>query len=1206
MPKAENFLGIGVTGYNEELLYKPPRHPECIGSVAALVSFTKRNAMSRFQIVITSLLLTAFAPLTLLVQADDQSLSTVELNKVRKILSNRCFTCHGPDEAERKADLRLDTFGQATLDRDGTFAIKPGDVEASQVVTRISTDDEFTRMPPGENAVPLTSEEIALIKRWIAQGAKYGEHWAYVAPQKPAIPAVKNNQWGRNDIDAFILAEIEKQGLNPNAPATRETLIRRLSFDLTGLPPTIEQVNAFVEDGSDDAYENLVDRLLGQPTYGERWATMWLDLARYADSAGYANDPGRTIWLYRDWVINAFNNNVPFDQFTVEQLAGDLLEDPSQQQLVATAFHRNTLTQSEGGTNDEEFRNVAVVDRVNTTMQVWMGTTIRCAQCHTHKYDPITQEEYFKFFAFFNNTEDADRADEQPLLSILTPEKQQQKSDLELEIKELERQLTPTVETLTSQIQRWKQQLEHQVAWEVVKELEATASSGATFSVGDDGVITVSGEAGETEVYELSFATALKDVKALRLEVLSDDALPGKGPGRANNGNFVLSEIAGSFGGARSESPQGQIVRIDLPGQGKMIHIAELEIFSGGRNIALEGQAKQSSTDFGGDVKRANDGNTDGIYTNNSVTHTAVEANPWIEIDLGKVAPIDLINIWPRTDADLYARMNGFVLSVLDAERNLVWKQEVAQAPKGVHEATLDGLLPIEFSAASATFEQREGDVINNFGVNKAVDGDAKSTASGWAVGGQIGQDNTAVFEIGNRVGTAEKTEIKLILTQNYNAHPLGKFRISLTTETESVAVLPNNVVEILNAGFDPAEESQVKTLRDHHLRVVPPPKELTDKIAAVKKQMDGIKPVTVPIMRELMGERRRKTHIQVRGNFEALEGEVTEGTPAVLHQFPEDAPVNRLGLAQWLVSSENPLTSRVIVNRYWEQLFGQGIVRTSEEFGAQGDFPSHPELLDYLAVTFQQDLNWDMKQLLKLIVMSSTYRQSSHVTAEHKQIDPYNYYLARGPRFRLNAEMIRDQALAVSGLLDQKMLGPSVNPPRPKLGLSAAFGSSTDWTTSPGGDKWRRGLYTQWRRSLPYPSMATFDAPSRNVCTIRRVNTNTPLQALVTLNDPVYIEAAQAFGRRLIAEGGAGVEDKVTFGFRLALSRSPYEIERQRLIKLYETVLADYQADRESAMQIATMPLGPLPDEVDVAEAAAWTIVGNVLLNLDETLAKR
>ena len=591
--------------------------------------------------------------------------------------------------------------------------------------------------------------------------------------------------------------------------------------------------------------ENLVDRLLGQPTYGERWATMWLDLTAMQTQPDTLNDPGRTIWLYRDWVINAFNDNVPFNQFTIEQLAGDLLEDPSQQQLVATAFHRNTLTQSEGGTNDEEFRNVAVVDRVNTTMQVWMGTTIRCAQCHTHKYDPITQEEYFKFFAFFNNTEDADRADEQPLLSILTPEKQQQKSDLELEIKELEERHRP-LRRLPAKFNGGSSSSNIRSPGKSLR-IEATASSGATFSVGDDGVITVSGEAGETEVYELSFATAMKDVKALRLEVLSDDALPGKGPGRANNGNFVLSESAGSFGGARSESPQGQIVRIDLPGQGKMIHIAELEIFSGGRNIALEGQAKQSSTDFGGEVKRANDGNTDGIYTNNSVTHTAVEANPWIEIDLGKVALIDLINIWPRTDADLYARMNGFVLSVLDAERNLVWKQEVAQAPKGVHEATLDGLLPIEFSAASATFEQREGDVINNFGVNKAVDGDAKSTVSGWAVGGQIGQDNTAVFEIGNRVGTAEKTEIKLILTQNYNAHPLGKFRISLTTETESVAVLPNNVVEILNAGFDPAEESQVKTLRDHHLRVVPPPKELTDKIAAVKKQMDGLNRLRFP-----------------------------------------------------------------------------------------------------------------------------------------------------------------------------------------------------------------------------------------------------------------------------------------------------------------------------------------------------------------------
>lgn len=1144
--------------------------------------------------------------ISIVAQADQEQLSNVELNKVRKLLSNRCFTCHGPDEAERKADLRLDTFDQATLDRDGTFAIKPGDVNASIVVDRVTTDDEFERMPPGEDAVALSVDEVELIKRWIAAGATYGEHWAYVSPVKPDLPPVKNDRWGRNEIDRFILAEAERQGLIPNEEATRHALIRRLSFDLTGLPPTLKEVDAFVSDTRENAYELLVDRLLENPAYGERWATMWLDLARYADSAGYANDPSRTIWLYRDWVINAFNQNLPFDRFTIDQIAGDLLEAPTQQQLIATAFHRNTLTQSEGGTNDEEFRNVAIVDRVNTTMQVWMGTTIRCAQCHTHKYDPITQAEYFKFFAFFNNTEDADRADEQPLLSVLTAEKQRQKEELDLQIEELELQLAPNTEAVAHQVELWKKQAERDVKWEVVTSIDAKAQSGATFDVSADGVVTVQGNSAEQDVYELVFSTPLKEIKAIRLETLANDSLPGKGPGRGNAGNFVLSELTGSFGGVRNESPQGQIVRIDLPGKGKMIHVAELEIFSDGTNIALEGTAKQSSTDFGGEVTRANDGNTDGIYTNNSVTHTAVEENPWIEIDLGKVAPIDLINIWPRTDNDLYSRLDGFVLSVLDAQRNLVWKQTVSKAPKGKFEATLDGLLPIEFATASATFEQLEGAVVNSFGVLKSIDGDAKNAASGWAVGGAIGQNNTAVFEIGNRVGTAESTEIRLVLTQNYKNHALGSFRISLTTDTGVVTLLPKAVSQIVTAAYDPANDGQAKILRDYYLQVVPPPKELTDKIAAVKKQRDAIKPVTVPIMRELMGDRRRKTHIQVRGNFEALAEEVNEGTPAVLHGFPEGAPVNRLGVAQWLVSEENPLTARVIVNRYWEQLFGQGIVRTSEEFGAQGDFPTHPELLDYLAVTFQKEMQWNMKEFLKYIVMSATYRQSSQATEQHKAVDPYNYFLARGPRFRLNAEMIRDQALAVSGLLDRKMLGPSVNPPRPKLGLSAAFGSSTDWTTSAGGDKWRRGLYTQWRRSLPYPSMATFDAPSRNVCTIRRVNTNTPLQALVTLNDPVYIEAAQAFARRILKEGGDSVVEKVTYGFRLTLARFPYDVERERLIKLYETVLADYQEDMESAKEIATMPLGDLPEELDMAEAAAWTIVGNVLLNLDETLAKR
>ena len=443
--------------------------------------------------------------ISIVAQADQEQLSNVELNKVRKLLSNRCFTCHGPDEAERKADLRLDTFDQATLDRDGTFAIKPGDVNASLVVDRVTTDDEFERMPPGEDAVALSVDEVELIKRWIAAGATYGEHWAYVSPVKPDLPPVKNDRWGRNEIDRFILAEAERQGLIPNEEATRHALIRRLSFDLTGLPPTLKEVDAFVSDTRENAYELLVDRLLENPAYGERWATMWLDLARYADSAGYANDPSRTIWLYRDWVINAFNQNLPFDRFTIDQIAGDLFEAPTQQQLIATAFHRNTLTQSEGGTNDEEFRNVAIVDRVNTTMQVWMGTTIRCAQCHTHKYDPITQAEYFKFFAFFNNTEDADRADEQPLLSVLTAEKQRQKEELDLQIEELELQLAPNTEAVAHQVELWKKQAERDVKWEVVTSINAKAQSGATFDVSADGVVTVQGNSAEQDVYELVF-----------------------------------------------------------------------------------------------------------------------------------------------------------------------------------------------------------------------------------------------------------------------------------------------------------------------------------------------------------------------------------------------------------------------------------------------------------------------------------------------------------------------------------------------------------------------------------------------------------------------------------------------------------------------------------------------------------------------------
>ncbi|HYT93384.1 MAG TPA: DUF1553 domain-containing protein, partial [Gemmataceae bacterium] len=754
--------------------------------------------------------------------------------------------------------------------------------KASELIARIfSTDSD--RMPPKGNHKQLKAHEKALLKRWIDEGAEYQRHWAFVPPQRPPLPVTKTKGWARNAIDHFVLARLEKEGLQPAPEADRYALARRVTLDLTGLPPTIATVDTFVNDKRPDAYERFVDSVLASPAYGERWATVWLDLARYADSNGYATDNPRTIWRYRDWVIDAINNNLPFDRFTVEQIAGDLLPGQTESQIIATAFHRNTLTNDEGGTDDEEFRVAAVVDRVNTTLQVWMGMTIACAQCHDHKYDPFSQEEYFKVYAIFNQTEDADRSDNSPLLTMISPEEQKQKAKLEGEIAGLQKRLNQS---------------------------------------GPD------------------FEAALKRWEYLYQKRLNTDKLPPK------------------------------------------------------------------------------------------------------------------------------------IKAILAVER-----------------------------------DQRKD---------------------------------------------AEKAE-------------LAKYYRSIAPEL----------------------------------------KPARDRVAVLQKQLAQVKGIATPIMRELAEGKQRKTKIHIRGNFLDQGKEVSPGAPAVFHPLQKGSPPNRLTLARWLVDPANPLTARVTVNRYWEQVLGAGLVETPDDYGIRGKLPTHPALLDWLATEFVAR-KWDVKELLKLLVTSATYRQSSRVTPDLAERDPDNRLFARGPRYRAPAEVVRDQALFVSGLLSPKMHGPPVRPPQPKLNLTAAFGGGTDWTTSGGEDKYRRAMYTQWRRTTPYPSMTAFDAPSRNVCTVSRPRTNTPLQALVTLNDPVYVEAAQALARRVVKEGGATTEARVSYAFRLCLARPPSDAETRRLLDLYERARTKYAAAPKDAQQLATDPLGPLPPGTNAVELAAWTVVGNVLLNLDETFARR
>lgn len=1233
----------------------------------------------------------------------EEPTKSVDFNRdIKPIISNACYRCHGPDPAERKGGLRLDTAAGAVMDLGGHAAIVPGQPDASELIKRITTDDGDLAMPPNGAGKRLSPREVELLKAWIQQGAHFSQHWSYVKPVRPKLPAVTDTTWGKNEVDRFILARLEKEGLKPSPEADRYSLIRRVSLDLTGLPPSIAEVDAFVQDPNPNAYEALVDRLLAKSSYGEHWGLLWLDLARYADSAGYADDPPRTIWLYRDYVIKSFNANKPFDQFTIEQIAGDLLPNPNDDQLTGTAFHRNTLTNNEGGTNDEEFRNVAVVDRVNTTMAVWMGTTMACAQCHTHKYDPITQDEYFQFFAFFNNTDDADRRDESPLHSIYSEEQLQRRSQLQAEIAKVE----PVTKTVTPEIAaseaKWDQEFPRAISWAKQRPSSVqTQTQVATSIEADDSVKVAAGastntytvEIPETAAYRLfcwldparleptglkssdvvkifrdqqfpviaergdivnndipdfqlsidnadvkridqindvvvktkedGSKVAFRDVgrillakvplRAIRIETLPDDSLPGHGPGHAE-GNFLISKVSARVHPPTGSSLLGRYVRIELPGGEKYLSLAEVQVFSGNDNIASRGEASQSSTDFAGDAKRAIDGNTNGNYSeSNSVTHTAASTDPWWELDFKTEQMIDRLAIWNRTDS-AGERLSNFRVLVLNDQHDVVWRYEVAAAPNPSTEFRIDSPRAFEFEKAIADYSQQNYDASN---VLATTTGKNK----GWAVGGSTGNSHSLILLAKKASELPTGCSLTLTIEQQSQLanHTVGRFRVSVTDEprVEEWTQTPEKVIATLQVPAASRTPKQKSEVTQYYLTIAPQLESARQQLATLQKSFSDIKPDTVPVMKELK-ENRRVTKLQHRGNFEDLGNEVHEGTPAVFPPLPPDAPKDRLTLAKWLVDKENPLTGRVIANRYWELLFGIGIVSSSEEFGSQGDLPFHPELLDWLAAELaglpadpadtpsSVRQPWDLKAFVKLLVMSATYRQSSKVSPELEAKDPDNRLLARGPRFRISAETLRDQALFVGGLLSSKMYGQPVKPPQPNLGLNAAFGSSTDWQTSAGEDKYRRGVYTTWRRSNPYPSMATFDAPNREVCTVRRVRTNTPLQALVTMNDPVYVEAAQALARRIVKEGGASTAERATYGFRLALSRPPTPNELNRLMQLYEKSFERFSKDEDAAKRMATEPLGPAEESANLKELAAWTVVGNVLMSLDEVIMKR
>jgi hypothetical protein len=992
---------------------------------------------------------------------------------IAPIFRESCITCHGE---QPQAGLRLDSLAAVLQGGASGKAVVPGDSKGSSLLRRLTGQDK-PQMPFG--ADPLPEKQIALVRAWIDQmsakdaavvaGPGPRKHWAYIKPVRPEPPAVSHPQWVRNPIDNFVLARLDREGLKPSPEASRETLIRRLSLDLIGLPPTPAEVDAFLADRSPDAYEKLVDRLLASPHYGERWARPWLDLARYADSNGYEKDDPRVAWKYRDWVIKALNEDKSFRDFTIEQIAGDMLPNPSTDQLVATGFHRNTMLNKEGGVDHEEYRYYTLVDRVNTTASVWLGTTLACAQCHNHKFDPFTQKDYYRMMAFYDNSVyrevtigQGEGYIEEPNIELPNPEQDVKAQEIRGEMARLRTVLdAPTPELERAQAEWEKEMTAAEREWMILRPNRVISEGGATLTLKDDGSVLASGPNPDADTYTFETRTDQRSITAVRLEVMSDPSLPNSGPGRDEEGNFFLTRVV--VNAAPVAQPEA------------MEEVKWKEAFADESQRGYEPSNLVTKQEY---------------YTGYAIDPTYQPAPP---------------------------------------------RRQVVLIPEK----------PLGF----------EG-------------------------------------------GTLLTIEIKHEMLHT-NRH-VGRFRLAVTgmERPQRTVELPARLRPILAMLSDQRSAEQKKALAAGYRAIAPLLQPTRDLLAAKEKALKDLKIPIAMILRERPGYQKPSTLLRVKGSYTSPGERIYAGVPTVLNPLPEEMMPSRLGFANWLVSEENPLTARVFVNRYWEQIFGRGIVETAEDFGTQGQRPTHPELLDWLATEFIEQ-GWSMKKLLRTIVTSATYRQSSDATPEMIERDLYNRLLARSPRVRVEAEMIRDAALAASGLLSPKIGGPSVMPFQVE-GIWDVPYSSDKWVTSEGEDRYRRGLYTFYRRSAPYPSMVNFDAPSREFCTVRRVRTNTPLQALTTLNDPTFFEAARALGKRLVQEGGSRPDERATLGFRLSTARRPQPAELEKTLRFYRQQLEKFRQDEKAARAV-------IQDEkaADAPELAAWTMVANVLLSLDETLTK-
>ena len=1020
--------------------------------------------------------------------------SSLDFNRdVRPILSDRCFACHGPDAEDRQAGLRLDDRGVAiaALESGGT-AIVPGKPEASEILARIASTDPDVIMPPPHVNKPITPAEAEILRRWIAEGAEYRGHWAFERVQRPVVPAVKDALWPKTPIDRFILARLEHEGLVPNAEADRVTLARRVALDLTGLPPVPADVDAFVADQSPDAYEKYVDRMLASPHFGERMALEWLDAARYADSSGYQTDSSRQNWPWRDWLIDAYNRNLSFDEFTIHQLAGDMLQNPTRDQIVATGFNRNHRLNGEGGIIAEEWRVETVIDRVETTGQTWLALTVGCARCHDHKYDPLSQKEFYAFFSLFNNVPETGTnqgpshrggGNIDPVHLLPSPEQEQELAKLEKVVADAELAVKAETANIDSLVTAWEEEVrpalaKPQEAWESFEPLELRSVGGASFRRSEDGSWFVEGQLPPRDTYEFESLVPAGKFGGLRLEVLPDASLAGGGGfGRAGNGNIVVTKLE---------------AEIEPPGDAKVI-------------------------------------------------------------------PVEL----KRAEAD-YQQDGWAAASVLKGEKG-----------------------------------------------------------KGWAIDGHLADKRQprylAVFP-DKAVTVPENSRLVIRLRQEaFDGHAIGRFRLAFSPDEPSLlGVAGLKLPDVVRAGLavdreQRTPEQKAEIAKFYRANVDGPIRRAEVARDTARKSVDSFRD-SLPSAMVMKEGTPRDAFVLSRGEYDKRGDKVEAALPAFLPRLPEGTKADRLSLAKWIVALDNPLTARVWVNRMWERFFGTGLVKTSENLGSQAEYPSHPELLDWLAAEFMEAASmpavngqpakpWDMKAFIKMVLMSSTYRQQATVTPEKLAKDPVNRLLARSNRIRLPGEVVRDAALAASGLLVPTLGGPSVRPWMPDgvWDETSKYGDLRGYKPDTGAGRYRRTMYTIWKRTAGPPTMLIFDAPNRETCTVKRSRTTTPRQALALLNETTFVEAAHGLAKRMLAEGGVTPADKITHGFRLAIGRRPTPDELATLVAGFEADLKRFTNEPAAADRYASVGLVPRPEGVPAAEFAAYSLVANVIINLDE-----